>query len=54
MIFKDFSVSVECDSCSNEAIHALCNKDLEEIKQEAYDAGYNAGKRSDEPSQDEK
>ena len=47
-------LSVECEACSDEAVHAHCEKHFEEIKQEAYDAGYNAGKRSDEPSQDEK
>ena len=48
--------TVECDDCKDEAIYAYCNKHLEEIKEEEYDAGYfagyEAGKKSDEPNKE--
>ena len=46
--------TIECSYCNDEAFRTYCYKHLEEIKEEAYDAGFEAGKKSDEPSEDEK
>ena len=56
MIIK--SIEVECDDCKDEAVYAFCEGHFKRIKEEEYDAGYfagyNAGKKSDEPSEDKK